>query len=139
MQIPDLTDKLRLIPIRIGEKEGEYNERLGKYADWLVLDKKLFNFGAYDRFEISDLLTQEKQFLCVKKMTSSATLSHLFAQGSVSAKLLRTVPEVEAKIKELYETKWIGTRYEDKGSPLFIYVNQQTKQEELAIAYSFLA
>jgi uncharacterized protein (TIGR04141 family) len=35
-----------------------------------------------------DHRTAEKHLICVKKMQRSGTLSHLFAQGSVSARLL---------------------------------------------------
>ncbi len=54
------------------------------------MDKKNFAIGGPNqKIEICDLLTPAMQMLCVKKRTKSATLSHLFSQGSVSADLYR--------------------------------------------------
>ncbi|GGL97868.1 MULTISPECIES: DUF6119 family protein [Micromonospora] len=91
--IPDLTGDLSLRSWVSGaEDEGEYNLEALAGNDHVVLDKSLFyaKGGKNLKVEICDLLTKRKEMICVKKMDrSSPTLSHLFAQGSVSARLFR--------------------------------------------------
>lgn len=79
------------------EPEGKYNERTATERGFVVLDKSNLNFGGHARIEVCDLLTPEKQLICVKKATRSSTLSHLFAQGSVSAGLMYH-PSYKAKL-----------------------------------------
>ncbi|GIJ37489.1 DUF6119 family protein [Micromonospora andamanensis] len=93
-RIPDLTDELSLRSWSAGEEnEGVYNiDALASDSGHVVLDQSLFyNKGGRNlKVEICDLLTRRKEMICVKKMPrSSPTLSHLFAQGSVSARLFR--------------------------------------------------
>lgn len=93
-RIPDLTDELSLRSWSAGqEDEGGYNlDALAGGIEHVVLDKSLFysRGGRNLKVEICDLLTRRKEMICVKKMPrSSPTLSHLFAQGSVSARLFR--------------------------------------------------
>ncbi|WP_158641438.1 DUF6119 family protein [Amycolatopsis eburnea] len=65
--------------------EGLYNERLARDRKWQLLDKENLVYSRYQRIEVCDVLTPDRQLLCVKNATKSSTLSHLFAQGSVSA------------------------------------------------------
>lgn len=92
-RLPDLTGVMPFTPWHSGFSNEElYNRHaLPKSLDHVVLDKALFysKGGRNQKVEVCDLLTAGKQLICVKKMTSSATLSHLFAQGAVSAQLLR--------------------------------------------------
>lgn len=89
--LPDLTGQLLLPPIRPGEYEGDYNRRVAEQRDWLCLDKTMFTFDRYtQRIEACDIATEDGLLIAVKKMHSSATLSHLFAQASVTARLLKT-------------------------------------------------
>jgi Family of unknown function (DUF6119) len=85
------TDELSLDPWKRGihPAEGDYNALLADHRNWRLLDKQNFHLPAsYEKIEICDLLTERKQLLCVKRMTRSSTLSHLFMQGQVSAQLL---------------------------------------------------
>ncbi len=89
--LDDLTDELALDPWKrdADPSEGDYNARIAESRNWSVLDKKNFQLPAsYQKIEICDVLTERKQMLCVKRMTRSSTLSHLFMQGQVSAQLL---------------------------------------------------
>jgi uncharacterized protein (TIGR04141 family) len=138
-EINDVTDILKLPPIEEGEEEGKYNERVSLSRDWLLFDKELLYFGPNEKYEPCDLLTPDKKFLCVKKMYSSATLSHLFAQGSVSAKLLRRDSRVVAKIKDLYEKKWPSLDYDSSGVPEFIYVIPTKKEGALSDCLFFFS
>ena len=86
--IEDLSNTLSLPTWPSGEGEGNYNTRAARARGWACLDRKNFSFGAHQQIEVCDLLTAQKQLICVKRMTKSNTLSHLFAQGRVSAELL---------------------------------------------------
>jgi uncharacterized protein (TIGR04141 family) len=87
--IAEIDYKGFLPPIKPKEAEGAYNERASKAkADLVLLDKKNFRVpGGQSQIEICDLFSNKKEMICVKRETKSATLSHLFSQGSVSATL----------------------------------------------------
>jgi uncharacterized protein (TIGR04141 family) len=87
------SDLLQRDPWMIGEDEGHYNERIARDHGWRLLDKKNFSFGGHQRIEICDVLTASREMICVKRMTKSSALSHLFAQGSVSGDLLISDPD----------------------------------------------
>ena len=109
--------------------EGEYNEAVAanlphKYA---MLDRKLISFGGKSsKIEVCDLYalgssrTERNQLIHVKRGRSSATLSHLFAQGLVSSTLLVSEPGFVVEVnKQLVKqnfaklpAKPIGSRYE---------------------------
>lgn len=137
--IPDITDTLKLPAIKVGEKEGEYNERVGKIKNWLLFDKELLYFSSTEKYEICDLLTKKMQYLCVKKMYSSATLSHLFAQGSVSARLLRGDPRVEKKVEKAYSKMWSKQDFLAQDAPEFVYVIPTTKEGALSECLFFFS
>jgi uncharacterized protein (TIGR04141 family) len=96
-QIPDLTNDLGLRPWRQNDEDEEaYNlSVLPRGETSVVLDKRLFysKGGSNLKVEVCDLLTRQKELICIKKATDSATLSHLFAQGSVSARLFGGRPD----------------------------------------------
>ncbi len=80
--------RVRLIPARVGEIEGDYNRRLAASSGnrLLNLDAKIKRpGGAKSGIEFCDLLSSDGDIIHVKRKSRSATLSHLFAQGSVSA------------------------------------------------------
>ncbi|EGQ8047864.1 hypothetical protein HAR85_004706 [Vibrio parahaemolyticus] len=72
------------------ESEGDYNERAAQLNGYYVLDKKLVKSDrTTTSIELCDLLTPSKQFIHVKhRKGGSAGLSHLFAQGNVSAEIM---------------------------------------------------
>lgn len=72
------------------EHEGAYNARVAEQLkDVLLLDKKLARAaGATSSIEFCDLLSTKAELIHVKRKSRSATLSHLFAQGSISANTL---------------------------------------------------
>lgn len=73
-----------------GEAEDEYNARAAAASSSLVLlDRKLVApDGATTRIEFCDLLSTDGSLIHVKRKSRSSTLSHLFAQGHVSAEAL---------------------------------------------------
>ena len=77
------------------EWEGPYNIRAASAdRELLLLDKKTVKINTKTTpIEICDLLTSKRQFIHVKRHLGSNDLSHLFAQGVVSACLLQESPE----------------------------------------------
>lgn len=103
-RLHDFTDDLALPPMRLSEREDAYNQRVAQEKGWRHLDKKLFIGTGSERnqkIEVADMLAPHHQFLCVKKMNNSAGLSHLFAQGAVSADLLRHEPKYQERATQL--------------------------------------
>lgn len=87
--------------------EGEFNKKFVESAParFKLFDKENFHmkeFG-YSKIEPADIITQDKQLIHVKKGGSSATLSHLFAQGVVSAQLYKNELLFIDKINEFFE------------------------------------
>lgn len=105
LELPET--ELKLPRIGNGESEGDYNERVSVEMDFLLLDKEAFIFDGYrNRIEACDLATIDGDLIAVKKMSSSATLSHLFAQGSVSAKLLKLDSRYKGILQGKLHEKW---------------------------------
>jgi len=79
---------LALISSAKGEKEGDYNKRLANSDpdELLLLDAHIKRpGGAASGIELCDVLASSGEFIHVKRKSRSSTLSHLFAQGAVSA------------------------------------------------------
>jgi uncharacterized protein (TIGR04141 family) len=85
VKIRDSTEALALPKMLNGEREDHYNTRAARDKGWLSLDKKNFPFGGHQKLEPCDLVTKAGQLICVKKMTASSGMSHLFAQAAGSA------------------------------------------------------
>jgi uncharacterized protein (TIGR04141 family) len=62
-----------------------------------LLDQKLVQYENRGRVEICDLYSKQKQLIHVKRLSCSATLSHLFSQGTVSAELFRDEPRFRSE------------------------------------------
>jgi uncharacterized protein (TIGR04141 family) len=71
-----------------GTNEQDYNLKASQAIDALCLDRKLVQDEGPDKIELCDLLTRQGGLIHVKHRGSSSTLSHLFAQGLVSAERL---------------------------------------------------
>ena len=96
---------------------GELNQQLAEDRGWLLLDRKLFFLGgAHNKVECADLLAPDRDFIHVKLMKSSATLSHLFAQGTVSARLFRAEPEYRQRVATQFFGKY-GTDFGEDATP----------------------
>ncbi len=90
-----------------GMTEGDYNcNAAAVSSDLLLLDRKTVRISSKTTpIEICDLLSTRRQLIHVKRHLGSSDLSHLFAQGLVSADLLQMDEEfrlqAEAKIREV--------------------------------------
>jgi uncharacterized protein (TIGR04141 family) len=86
------------------ETEGEYNARFAATdpANLVLLDKKNISYGGgASRVEVCDVLSTASCLYHVKAYNGSATLSHLFSQGTVSARLLLE-PDFRAELLQRY-------------------------------------
>ena len=141
--LSDLTAELALLPIKNGEKEGEYNERLAAEGDLLLMDKANFQMGgSHDKSEVCDLLMQDADMICVKKMEDSCRMSHLFSQGSVSATMLCSEPKYRDNLNNHAKKKWpafcaIGDY--NMGRARIVYAVATCKNETLAEGMFFFS
>lgn len=83
--------------------ESAYNSRVasadvGRYA---LMDRKLIEIGGgRSSVEFADLYTKTRDLIHIKRYGGSSVLSQLFAQGLVSAELLKTEPEFRRLVNE---------------------------------------
>jgi len=77
------------------EWEPDYNVRAAGEAGLALLDNHPIKVGG-DDVEVADLLSAAGEFIHVKRKTSAGGLSHLFAQGRISATTLKTDPGARA-------------------------------------------
>ena len=86
------------------EEEKAYNDRVADGDPRFVrLDRRLVQSrpGRFSGIEICDLLGPDDELIHVKKASGSAPLSHLFAQGLVSAQALFQQADVRRDFAEL--------------------------------------
>jgi uncharacterized protein (TIGR04141 family) len=100
-----LTDALQ------NETEPAYNMRMCAEhpEDLLLLDKKIKRpGGASSGIEFCDLLSSDGTLIHVKRKSRSATLSHLFAQGTVSATTFIGDPEFRDEVRDAIRERAIA-------------------------------
>lgn len=106
---------MQLVPARLKEKEGEYNQRASVEAGLLLMDKKLLMYGGgKSRLEICDLLSEDAHLVCVKPWGgTSESLSHLFLQARHTVTLINndeiyrsSVGEYIQKLDPKYRLTW---------------------------------
>lgn len=128
--------KLALPEAALGESEGDYNERAAKLLPGgLLLDKKCVHLPRHvGGIEICDLLhPKSNAFIHVKKWGQSAVLSHLFAQGLVSADLFLHSAEFRDAARKRIGGDWVpnerprAERYE----VAFALISRSKKQIDL--------
>lgn len=81
----------RMPPALADENEEKYNNRVAAGGhQMLCLDRKLVKpTGASYPIEVCDFISDQRALIHVKDQTSSSRLSHLFNQGTVSARVLK--------------------------------------------------
>jgi uncharacterized protein (TIGR04141 family) len=92
------------LPVADGAmRESEYNLGVSQTVQGcLLLDMKtVASPGQSTPVEICDLLTHDHEFVHVKRHLGSSDLSHLFAQGSVSASLLHDDSITRSRIRQV--------------------------------------
>ncbi len=98
--VQEIEQALQAIPTHTGrqlpsaqaaEKEKEYNCRVVQSEPTALelLDARAISYGGgRSRIEVCDFISDQGELYHIKDYHGSATLSHLFAQGTVSARLL---------------------------------------------------
>jgi len=85
--------------------ENSYNVALASSLGSLCLDAKNLTYGGgSSKIEVCDILTNQKEFIHIKKFGGSASLSHLFAQGYVSGELFVTDSAFRKAVRKKYLT-----------------------------------
>lgn len=93
-----------------GEVEGDYNQRVARTLKGaIMLDRQTVSRPQATAIEVCDIALKSRQLIHVKKGTSSSSLSHLFAQGVVSAELLHMDPEFRERVEQRLSGELIGT------------------------------
>jgi uncharacterized protein (TIGR04141 family) len=129
-------DHDRFLPsIRHGMSEGAYNERAARTHHLALLDKKLVRpAGPASAIEVCDLFSRNREFVHVKRHTRSATLSHLLAQGTVSARLFLDDQGYRQSFRNALPPRWRGLVGVRSVSPeMFTVVSAITAAPDLAI------
>lgn len=103
-RLPDT--RVALPPARFGETETDFNARLAHTSPehLLKLDARIRRpGGASSGIEFCDVLSDQGDLIHVKRKSRSATLSHLFAQGFVSASTFINDGVFRAQIRQIIE------------------------------------
>lgn len=102
--LPDT--QVALPPAHPGEIEADYNARLAETSPehLLKLDARIKRpGGASSGIEFCDVLSDQGDLIHVKRKSRSATLSHLFAQGGVSASTFINDGVFRTQVRQLIE------------------------------------
>lgn len=131
--LADWAPQLQLPAMHVGEHEGAYNLRVADAKDWLLLDKRNY-VVSHDKVEVCDLVsTDGVEFVCVKKLESSKTMSHLLSQASVSAILLNENRDYQSFVMERLAQRWPAIEGR-RVRPRFVYAIASDKDGDLASA-----
>lgn len=130
-----------------GEKEGDYNKRVfnEKKDEIILFDRQLVTVsgGRKKSIEICDLFTKQNQFIHVKRKTKSAQLSHLFAQGKISAQCFVGDPkyriEVANRVQEPLKSEIIKNGYEPNKYEVIYAIITNKKNEALSSVIPFFS
>jgi uncharacterized protein (TIGR04141 family) len=91
LQLPDWEDEWLAANVAGAYPEERYNRHVSQQRGYALLDRNLYYGPARtgQRVEICDLLTSEKQLICVKRLDGSDKMVQLFEQGAYSAAMMR--------------------------------------------------
>ncbi|GAB2546395.1 DUF6119 family protein [Rhodanobacter koreensis] len=107
-RVADIENSTLILPgVKLREIEKDYNERAasGSGSEILCLDRKLIPHGhGRSKIEVCDLLSKNCALICVKPWgDSSGSLSHLFQQALVSAKLIVRDLDFRKKVADVLD------------------------------------
>lgn len=132
-RIPEPTVRL---PIADGAmSETEYNLSVSQTVSGCLQmhSKTVFSPGRATPVEICDILTVDREFVHIKRHLGSSDLSHLFAQGLVSAALLHDDPTTRDLMRRAIQ--------EASGSnPAFEFIDADTiRPSDFLVVYGVIA
>jgi uncharacterized protein (TIGR04141 family) len=133
-------DKIRQPAIRLpiadgAMRESEYNLNVSQtVGGCLLLDMKTVTSpGQSTPIEICDILTDDREFVHIKRHLGSSDLSHLFAQGLVSATLLSDDRITRDRMRHV-----IGEASSD--NPAFNFVDLESiRPSDFVVVYGVIA
>ena len=102
------------------DDEQAYNRAAAEQTGWCLMDRRNYR-GAdrrRDQVEVCDLMTPTADMVCIKRLRSSSALSHLFSQGSVSAKLYQSDRSYRTYVRREFSRHWPTGRW---SSPTVVY------------------
>jgi uncharacterized protein (TIGR04141 family) len=141
--IQEIDDPFYLPPMSKGQREDEYNEAAGESEYLICLDKTVFNgLPGYSKVEVCDLLSGQSEFICVKKYNASSTLSHLFAQGYVSATLLFDHPQYRQFVVQHCPEGWhlaFGEDHLEREGVTYVFAIASDAEGSLAESLPFFS
>ena len=111
--------------------EGDYNKCVASAnSNYCLFDQKMISVArGPKKIESCDLFTKDKKFIHVKNKGQSAQLSHLFAQGKVSAECFISDEAFRKQVSEIATAKF--------GTPVFDYT-QKPKSNEYEVVYAII-
>lgn len=123
--------KIKLPDCPFDKSEGEYNEMVANdNEDFCLMDKKLVAVeGGPKKIEACDLFAKDKKLIHVKNKGQSAQLSHLFAQGKISAECFVSDEGFRKQISDIVTDKF--------GEKVFNY-SAKPKPNEFEIVYAII-
>jgi uncharacterized protein (TIGR04141 family) len=130
-QIAEATREYSAMDLGENTPEGVYNWKLARDRGYELLDKRTVPIGGPNqKVEVCDLLTVDKELVCIKRATRSSALSHLFAQASVSASL---IPEAKYQdhLMTAYRRLTADASYDGPAGWMFVYGIATDKQGSL--------
>jgi len=113
-------------PRYVHANENDYNSNVSAAAGWACMDAE-----EVDQTEVCDCFTPSRQFVHVKRKTKSATLSHLFNQGVVSAERFMGEPAFRDGVREKL-TKKYGKKFAK------LIPNDRPRGGDFEIAYAIV-
>ncbi len=97
--------KEKLLDLKSGESENDYNNRLASHLKGTCLDAQLVTLKGRSRFEFCDVLKKDKKLFHVKKHYGASSMSHLFYQAYVSGQTYCHFPQCRPEIAKLKGVK----------------------------------
>lgn len=103
-----------------GKSEGDYNKMVADgNVDYCLFDCKMLSAdGSPKKIEACDIFTKQKQFIHVKNKGQSAQLSHLFAQGKVSAECFVSDKSFRKQVLEIAIKKFGSEPFDASVRPM---------------------
>ncbi|CEI47058.1 Putative uncharacterized protein [Propionibacterium freudenreichii] len=137
--LPDT--RVALPPARSGEIEADYNTRLAETSPdhLLKLDARIKRpGGASSGIEFCDVLSDQGDLIHVKRKSRSATLSHLFAQGGVSASTFINDGVFRTRVRQLIENE-VATESCDAWLRLVPKADDTVDKSQYRVTYAIIA
>ncbi|MCV7043057.1 TIGR04141 family sporadically distributed protein, partial [Mycolicibacterium moriokaense] len=124
-----------------GEIEADYNARLAETSPerLLKLDARIKRpGGASSGIEFCDVLSDQGDLIHVKRKSRSATLSHLFAQGAVSASTFINDGVFRTQVRQLIEDE-VATDAREAWLRLVPGADEAVDRSQYRVTYAVIA